>query len=114
MNCSESSKMPTTEFQERVYAKLRRVPAGKVTTYGDLAAACGTGARAVGQALRCNPYAPDVPCHLVVAADGRIGGFGGEGRGEKIREKVRLLKEEGIEIIAGVIVHFAQVRYRWR
>jgi len=101
MNSAKSSRTPksspkTTPFQERVYAKLRDVPRGRVTTYGALARVLKTSARAIGQAMRRNPYAPEVPCHRVVAADGSIGGFGGKTSGKKIREKAFLLKRERI------------------
>lgn len=65
-----------TEFQKRCYEKLSQVPAGKVTTYKDLAQALGTGAhRAVGTAMNKNPYAPEVPCHRVVKSDGTLGEY---------------------------------------
>lgn len=102
----------TTPFQERVYAKLKQVPRGKVTTYGDLARACTTSPRAIGQALRCNPYAPRVPCHRVVASDGSIGGFAGTRRGKRIREKIALLQSEGVLVNAGSIENFEALRHR--
>lgn len=88
---------PTTPFQDRVYAALRRVPAGRVTTYGLLAQylKCRS-AQAVGQALRRNPFAPEVPCHRVIAANLRIGGFCGARDGEQLRRKLRLLAKEGV------------------
>jgi methylated-DNA-[protein]-cysteine S-methyltransferase len=101
--------MATTPFQERVYAKLLEVPRGKVTTYGELARALGSAPRAVGQALRANPYAPRVPCHRVVASDGRIGGFRGETAGADIRDKVALLRKEGILVEEGRVAHFGHV-----
>lgn len=86
-----------TEFQRRVYAATERVPPGKVTTYKHLARAVGCGSsRAVGQALKVNPYAPDVPCHRVIRSDLTIGGFSGEVRGPQIQRKRALLLEEGI------------------
>lgn len=103
-----------TQFQERVYALLRRVPKGKVTTYGELAAGVGIGsARAVGQAMRCNPYAPHVPCHRVVASDGGIGGFSGQSSGDAIRRKVALLRAEGVPVEDNRIVDFAKRRHRF-
>jgi methylated-DNA-[protein]-cysteine S-methyltransferase len=48
----------------------------------------------VGQALKRNPFAPEVPCHRVVASDGSLGGFHGERQGEMIERKRRLLEEE--------------------
>lgn len=88
--------MPTP-FQQRVYEALCRVPKGKVTTYGLLARhlKCGS-PRAVGQALRRNPFAPRVPCHRVIAADLRLGGFCGARDGTQIRRKQRLLAAEGV------------------
>ncbi|EXJ77113.1 hypothetical protein A1O3_10271 [Capronia epimyces CBS 606.96] len=69
-----------TEFQERVYLHLLLIPPGQVTTYAALAQALGSSPRAVGGALRCNPFAPTVPCHRVIASDGSLGGFLGEWR----------------------------------
>ena len=67
-----------TLFRRKVYGALLEVPRGCVTTYGSLArrVECGS-AQAVGGALRANPFAPDVPCHRVVAADLSVGGFCG-------------------------------------
>jgi O-6-methylguanine DNA methyltransferase len=65
-------------FAERVLAAVRRIPAGRVATYGDIATLAGRpgAARAVGTIMRtCR--ARSVPCHRVVAAGGQIGGFGG-------------------------------------
>ena len=88
--------MPTL-FQQRVYNALSCVPRGKVTTYALLArhVRCGS-ARAVGQALRRNPFAPKVPCHRVIASDLRIGGFCGARSGAQIRRKRALLATEGV------------------
>lgn len=84
-----------TEFQRRVYMALLDVPRGETISYGELARRIGCGsAQAVGQALRKNPFAPDVPCHRVIAADGAIGGFHGKRAGEMIEKKRRLLEEE--------------------
>ncbi len=86
-----------TPFQKRVYDALCKIPAGKVATYGSLARRIGCGsAQAVGQALRRNPFAPEVPCHRVVAADGSPGGFDGARAGAKIRKKLTLLEREGV------------------
>lgn len=86
-----------TPFQLRVYSATRQIPAGKVISYGQLARLIGCGsAQAVGQALRCNPYAPVVPCHRVVSADGSLGGFMGQRDGEQLQRKRALLSSEGI------------------
>jgi methylated-DNA-[protein]-cysteine S-methyltransferase len=84
----------------RVYAMVRKVPAGRVTTYGRVAAAVGCrSARAVGQALRRNPHAPEVPCHRVVQSDGRLGAFFGDGG--RAAEKMALLMAEGVRFSGG-------------
>ena len=79
-----------TEFQRRVYLALLDVPTGSLITYGELALKVGCKSpRAVGNALHKNPFAPLVPCHRVVLANGEIGGYAfGE------QEKLRLLREE--------------------
>ena len=86
-----------TEFEQLVYAMLRRIPCGRVMTYGGLAKALGAGSgRAVGQALRRNPDAPEVPCHRVIRSDLSIGGYAGRTAGEKLRRKRGLLEAEGV------------------
>ncbi len=93
--------LPPTPFAQRVYAALQQVPAGRVTTYGALARAAGAGsARAVGQALRRNPFAPEVPCHRVIAADLRLGGFNGARAGAPLARKRQLLTDEGVQFDA--------------
>ena len=69
------------EFHRQVYAVARAIPPGEVLTYGEVARRIGEpgAARAVGQALGRNPFAPVVPCHRVLAAGGRSGGFSAEG-----------------------------------
>lgn len=98
VNCE---RVPTA-FEARVYGALRRIPCGQVTTYGRLAAALGCGsARAVGQALRRNPFAPEVPCHRVVGSDGRVGGYFGEVAGARVTEKMERLESEGVRLAGG-------------
>jgi len=83
-----------TEFQRKVYLALLEIPRGETITYGELAKRIGCRcAQAIGQALKRNPFAPDVPCHRVVAKNG-IGGFYGQRDGEMIEKKRRLLEEE--------------------
>lgn len=85
-----------TDFQRRVYLELLNVPSGQTITYGELARRIGCrSAQAVGQALRRNPFAPDVPCHRVIASDGSLCGFNGHRQGEMIEKKRRLLEQEG-------------------
>lgn len=66
-----------TLFQRRVFLETIRIPRGKVVSYGELAERIGNprGARAVGRALSCNPFPVLIPCHRVVAKDGKPGGF---------------------------------------
>jgi methylated-DNA-[protein]-cysteine S-methyltransferase len=59
-----------TPFQERVYALLLQIPSGKVTTYAAMSKALNSSPRAVGGALRNNPFAPEVPCHRCIASTG--------------------------------------------
>src|SRR5258708_4382803 len=68
-------------FHRRVYALARTIPPGETLSYGDVAAKVGSpgSARAVGQALGKNPFAIVVPCHRVLAAGGRVGGFSATG-----------------------------------
>ena len=91
------------EFNRRVYAVTRAIPPGRVLTYGDVARAIGEpgASRAVGQALGANPFAPVIPCHRVLAAGGRSGGFSAEGGAStKLKmleiEKTQFGKEPGL------------------
>ena len=99
-----------TPFQKRVYDAARRIPEGKVSTYGHLARAIGCGSpRAVGQALRRNPFAPRVPCHRVIAGDLTIGGFGGKTTGQRIRKKLAMLATEGVRFENGRLADATQL-----
>ena len=85
----------------KVYEATSRIPRGKVATYGWIARQIGCrSARAVGGALRINPFAPKVPCHRVIASDGSLHGFAGHTSGPLLAKKRRLLKEEGIAVDA--------------
>ena len=88
-----------TPFQRRVYLELLNVRAGTTISYSELAKRIGCRSpQAVGQALRHNPFAPDVPCHRVISANGTIGGFYGHTSGKEIERKRQLLANEGVEI----------------
>jgi methylated-DNA-[protein]-cysteine S-methyltransferase len=84
-----------TAFQKRVLHKLQEVPRGAVVSYQALGALAGApkGARAIGNAMHNNPVPIYVPCHRVIAADGRLGGYGG-GRARKLQ----LLRSEGFAL----------------
>ena len=85
-----------TEFQRRVWAAMSEIPYGETATYGGLAAALGSGPRAVGMACGRNPIPIVVPCHRVLASGGREGGFSG-GRG--LPTKRQLLAIEGMVLL---------------
>jgi len=81
-------------FNQKCYNLLKYVPKGKVTTYKALANKLNSKAyRAVGNAMNKNPDSPNTPCHRVINSDGNLGGFA-----FGIKEKIKLLKSEGIEI----------------
>ena len=81
-----------TSFQTLVWSALRKIPLGQVATYGEIAAMIGRplAARAVGRACGSNKAVLFVPCHRVVAAQGKLGGFGGG-----LELKTALLRHEG-------------------
>ncbi len=83
-----------TEFQKKVYEIVKKVPKGKTTTYKAIAIKLKSSPRAVGQALKVNPYAPFVPCHRVIKSNGEIGGYAGSNP-RNIKRKIALLKKEG-------------------
>jgi methylated-DNA-[protein]-cysteine S-methyltransferase len=84
-------------FERRVYDCVRSIAPGATLSYGEVAARLGEpgAARAVGSALGRNPFAPIVPCHRVLAADGRSGGFSAQGG---VATKLRMLQIEGARI----------------
>ena len=84
-------------FHARVWEELRRIPAGETRTYGQVAAAAGSGsARATGGAVGANPIPIIVPCHRVVGANGSLTGFGGG-----LTRKRWLLAHEGAPVGPG-------------
>ncbi len=85
-------------FLQRIYAAARRVGWGRTTTYGTLAKELGAGpeaARDVGQAMAKNPVALIIPCHRVLAAGGKVGGFSAPGGSAAKR---RMLALEGVDL----------------
>lgn len=65
-----SKAQKVTEYQERVYALLQQIPEGRITTYAAMSKALNSSPRAVGGALRNNPFAPEIPCHRCIASTG--------------------------------------------
>jgi methylated-DNA-[protein]-cysteine S-methyltransferase len=66
-----------SEHRQKVMRAVEHIPVGRVSSYGAVAKAVGSGARAVGGVMAANPFAPFCPCHRVVAADCSLGGYGG-------------------------------------
>lgn len=98
-------------IRDKVLKMMERIPKGKVTTYKIIAEKIGTNAyRAVGTAVKKNPYAPKIPCHRVVKSDGKIGFYSGKGG---IAAKIKMLQSEGIRIEKRRIVDFEKVLYRF-
>ena len=84
-----------TEFQKKVYLELLTVPSGQTISYSELARRIGCRSpQAVGQALKKNPFAPEVPCHRVIRSDGKLGGYFGKTDGEMTDRKRKLLEAE--------------------
>ena len=126
--------MKKQTFSEKCYNILRKVPRGKVTTYKEIANALGTKAyRAVGNAMNKNPYAhaisPEairnrhsgirgnskrtngfflVACHRVVKSNGELGGFA-----SGIKNKIKILKKEGVLVKRGKVQNFENVLYKF-
>jgi methylated-DNA-[protein]-cysteine S-methyltransferase len=65
-----SKQQVVTKYQERVYTALQQIPEGRITSYAAMAKALGSSPRAVGGALRVNPFAPEIPCHRCIASTG--------------------------------------------
>jgi methylated-DNA-[protein]-cysteine S-methyltransferase len=85
------------QFHQRVYAVARTIPAGSTLSYGEIAAQLGdrSAAREVGEAMGRNPFPIIVPCHRVLAAGGKLGGFSAAGG---VTTKLRLLEIEGAQV----------------
>lgn len=94
-------------FRTRVLSAVRRIPPGRVATYGDVAAAAGRPRawRAVGNIMR-NSSGHDVPAHRVVAAGGQLGGYGGN-----TAMKRALLQAEGVQVSGTRIRDFRERRW---
>jgi methylated-DNA-protein-cysteine methyltransferase-like protein len=100
--------MQKNNFFERVYEVVKKIPEGKVMTYGQIAEELGTkDVRKVGFALHANKNSSNVPCHRVVNKDGRLApgyAFGGPNE-QKIRlkaEGVKFLDEDHVDLTRGV------------
>jgi methylated-DNA-[protein]-cysteine S-methyltransferase len=97
------------KFQGKVWELLKEIPRGKVTTYGLIARKLKTKAyRAVGNACHNNPYFPIAACHRVVRSDGFVGGYA-----SGTKEKIKILKKEGIKIKNNKIVNFDKILFKF-
>ena len=95
-------------FKARVLASVRRIPPGRVATYGDVAKLAGSprAFRAVGNIMRdCRDAA--TPCHRVIGAGGALGGYGGN-----LQLKRQLLRAEGIDVGGARVRGFRDVRWK--
>lgn len=99
-----------SEFSARVLAVVRRIPPGRVATYGDVAVMAGRprASRAVGNIMRGCRYA-DVPCHRVIAAGGRLGGYAGN-----VPLKRALLIAEGLTVVGSRIRNWRRAVWKAR
>jgi len=88
--------MSNKDFDQQVLEIVKNIPAGRITTYKEIAIVLGNErlSRAVGQALKRNPYPIKIPCHRVIHSDGTLGGYS-----LGIKRKKELLEREGIKII---------------
>ncbi len=88
-------KNSVSEFKEKVFAVVKKIPRGSVLTYKEVARRAGKprASRAVGAVLRTN-FNSEIPCHRVIRSDGTLGGYN---RGAS--EKIRRLKSEGYKIV---------------
>ncbi|KAF2837984.1 DNA binding methylated-DNA--cysteine S-methyltransferase [Patellaria atrata CBS 101060] len=94
------SSTKVSEYQARVYTLLQQIPEGRITSYAALARALKSSPRAVGGALRRNPFWPEIPCHRCIASTGYIGGFMGDWKkapsGVNVEKKRKQLEAEGV------------------
>ena len=97
-------------LEQKVYKKLLDVPKGQITTYGELAKSVGlkNGQRTIGKIMNKNPYPVLIPCHRVVMSTGKIGGYA---YGENV--KMKILSDEGIEMINGKIENFDKKLFKF-
>ena len=90
-------KLKGTKFQLKVWEEIKKIPKGNVKTYKEIACILGkpNSSRAVANACAKNPLIIKIPCHRVIRSDGTLGGYSGRGG---IRQKLKLLRSEKVEI----------------
>ncbi|MBI2542598.1 MAG: MGMT family protein [Candidatus Aenigmarchaeota archaeon] len=79
---------------------LKKIPKGKVATYGTLARLCKTSPRAIGRIMSSNPYPIVYPCYKVVSSSGKLCGYSGEGG---LETKTKMLRKDGIKVVDGCV-----------
>lgn len=106
----KDGKIILTFFEMAVLDALKKVPRGRVTTYKELAKGADRprAARAVGNAVNKNPFAPKIPCHRVVKSDGGIGGYAAG-----VNKKIDILKKEGIIVKNNKILNFKKILFKF-
>ncbi|MZR29790.1 methylated-DNA--[protein]-cysteine S-methyltransferase [Sneathiella litorea] len=83
---------PGTEFQKKVWAEMLKIPSGQIKTYGEIAKTLNSAAQPVGTACGANPIPIIIPCHRILAAGGKMGGYSGDGGLETKKALLRLEK----------------------
>ncbi len=101
-------------FYDEVYELCKKIPKGKVSTYKEIGKAMNSRAyRAVGQALRNNPYAPIVPCHRVLNSKGELYGFNGKMNNKNLKDKEKLLLKEGVKVKNNKVIDFEKKLFKF-
>mmetsp|Transcript_6409 Transcript_6409/g.11261 ORF Transcript_6409/g.11261 Transcript_6409/m.11261 type:complete len:464 (-) Transcript_6409:109-1500(-) len=103
-------------FQKKVYGAICCIPKGKVSTYSLIGKhlKCGS-AQAIGQALKQNPFAPEVPCHRVISSQLKIGGYCGNMAGPAIKKKLSRLDAEGVRFdLNGLLLDAPTTLYQFK
>jgi methylated-DNA-[protein]-cysteine S-methyltransferase len=105
---SVDDTMRRPEFSSRVLSAVRRIPSGRVSTYGDVAEMAGRprASRAVGNIMR-NCSDSSIPCHRVIGAGGRLSGYGRD-----LNMKRALLAAEGVIVFGGIVKQFPEARWK--
>ena len=99
----------TKSFEDQCLKLLGQIPAGKVTTYREIARMLDSQAyRAVGRAMAKNRNLVVVPCHRVVCSDGKVGGYA-----NGVDQKIELLEREGVAVIRERVIDLESVMYRF-
>lgn len=99
-------------YMHKALLLLKKIPKGKVTTYGTLAKICKTSPRAIGRIMARNPDPISFPCYKVVSSMGELCGYSGKGG---VKTKIELLQKAGIEIVNGKIEkkYFYKFNRKW-